>query len=84
MRLIIGFFIYRIYHDHVDVKEWRMPLSGACPPKGSGLHHYRFTIHALSIEKIELPANASSALAGYMINLHTIESSTIEYLYKRD
>jgi len=58
-------------------------FSGACPPKGDGLHHYRFTIHALSVEKIELPKNASGALAGYMINLHTIESSTIESLYQR-
>ena len=59
-------------------------FSGACPPKGDGLHHYRFTIHALSVENIELPKNASGALAGYMINLHTIESSTIESLYQRD
>jgi Raf kinase inhibitor-like YbhB/YbcL family protein len=59
-------------------------FSGACPPKGDGLHHYRFTIHALGVEKIALPSNASSALAGYMINMHTIESSTIEALYQRD
>ncbi|TWX46994.1 YbhB/YbcL family Raf kinase inhibitor-like protein [Colwellia hornerae] len=59
-------------------------FGGACPPKGHGVHHYSFTIHALSVEKLELPANASGALAGYMINLHTIESSTIESLYQRD
>ncbi|TWX66659.1 YbhB/YbcL family Raf kinase inhibitor-like protein [Colwellia sp. C1TZA3] len=59
-------------------------FSGACPPKGDGLHHYRFTIHALSVDKIDLPENTSGALAGYMINLHTIESSTIEALYQRD
>lgn len=53
-------------------------FSSACPPKGTGLHHYRFTIHALSRAKIDLPENASGALAGYMINLHTIESSKIE------
>lgn len=59
-------------------------FGGACPPEGHGIHHYRFKIHALSVEKIELPANASGALAGYMINANTIESSTIESLYKRD
>ena len=59
-------------------------FGGACPPKGHGVHHYRFTVHALSIEKLELPEDASGALAGYMINAHTIESSTIESLYKRD
>jgi len=59
-------------------------FGGACPPEGHGVHHYKFTVHALSIEKIELPENASSALAGYMINANTIESSSIVALYKRD
>ena len=57
---------------------------GACPPQGHGVHHYRFTIHALSIDKLELPEGASGALAGYMINANTIESSTLESLYQRD
>jgi len=59
-------------------------FGGACPPKGHGVHRYQFTIYALSVEKLELPEDASGALAGYMINVNTIESSTIESLYKRD
>jgi Raf kinase inhibitor-like YbhB/YbcL family protein len=59
-------------------------FGGACPPSGHGVHHYRFTIHALSVEKLELPEGASGALAGYMINANTIETSTIESLYQRD
>lgn len=59
-------------------------FGGACPPQGHGVHHYRFTIHALSVESLTLPEDASGALAGYMINANTIESSTIESLYKRD
>jgi Raf kinase inhibitor-like YbhB/YbcL family protein len=59
-------------------------FGGACPPPGHGIHHYRFTIHALSVEKLELPEDASGALTGYMINANTIESRTIEDLYKRD
>lgn len=58
-------------------------FGGACPPVGHGIHHYRFTIHALSVEQLTLPENASGALAGYMINANTIESSTIEALYTR-
>ena len=58
-------------------------FGGACPPEGHGVHHYRFTVHALSVEGLELPENASGALAGYMINSNTIESSTIEALYQR-
>jgi len=59
-------------------------FGGACPPAGHGIHHYRFTVHALSVEKLSLPEEASGALAGYMINANTISSSTIESLYKRD
>lgn len=59
-------------------------FGGACPPEGHGTHHYRFTVHALSTELLALPENASGALAGYMINANTLESSTIEALYKRD
>jgi Raf kinase inhibitor-like YbhB/YbcL family protein len=57
---------------------------GACPPAGHGIHHYRFTVHALSTESLSLSEDASGALTGYMINANTIESSTIESLYKRD
>jgi len=59
-------------------------FGGACPPKGHGVHHYRFTVHALSVAKLDLPKDASGALAGYMINANTITTSTIEALYKRD
>jgi Raf kinase inhibitor-like YbhB/YbcL family protein len=59
-------------------------FGGACPPIGHGVHHYQFTVHALSVDSLDLPADASGALAGYMINGNTIASSTIESLYKRD
>jgi len=58
-------------------------FGGACPPKKNGAHRYRFTVHALS-KKLELPENASGALAGYFVNAHSLASSTIESLYKRD
>ena len=57
---------------------------GACPPEGHGVHRYQFTIHALSVEKLRLPENASGALTGFMINSSSIGSSTIESLYVRD
>ena len=56
---------------------------GACPPRGHGVHHYKFTLHALS-KKLVLPPDASGALTGYMVKSHSIASSTIEALYKRD
>lgn len=57
-------------------------FGGACPPEGHGAHRYQFTVHALS-KTLELPKDASGALTGYMINVHSLGSSTIEALYKR-
>lgn len=58
-------------------------FGGACPPKGHGAHRYQFTVYALS-KKLELPEGASGALTGYMVGAHSLASSTIEALYKRD
>lgn len=58
-------------------------FGGACPPKGHGAHRYQFTVYALS-KKLELPEDASGALVGYMVRAHSIGSSTIEALYKKD
>ena len=57
-------------------------FGGACPPVGR-VHRYQFTVHALS-QALELPENASAALTGYMVNAHSIASSTVEALYRRD
>lgn len=35
---------------------------GPCPDKGQAPHHYRFTIYALSVEKLDVPAEASGAM----------------------
>lgn len=58
-------------------------FGGACPPEGDGAHRYLFTVYALSVETLDIPADASGALAGYMINANTLESSTLQALYKR-
>lgn len=45
---------------------------GPCPPVGDRPHRYHFTLHALKVEKLELPPNATAALAGYMINANSL------------
>lgn len=35
---------------------------GPCPDKGQPPHHYTFTIYALSVEKLDVPAEASGAM----------------------
>jgi len=55
-------------------------FGGACPPPGE-MHRYIFTVHALSVETLELPPEASNALAGYMIGANTIGKASITATY---
>jgi Raf kinase inhibitor-like YbhB/YbcL family protein len=42
-------------------------FGGACPPVGDKPHRYQFTLYALKVEKLELPADATAAFVGYNI-----------------
>lgn len=69
--------------QHIENDYGVAGFGGACPPQGHGVHHYQFTVYALS-KKLELPANASGALTGYMVKANSLGSASIEALYKRD
>ena len=56
---------------------------GPCPPEGDAPHRYLFTLHALSVESLDLPLYASAALAGFMFNSNTIETATFVIPYGR-
>ncbi len=58
-------------------------FGGACPPMGDKAHRYITTVYALDVEKLGLDANTDSAMAGYTINSHTIEKSSIITYFKR-
>lgn len=45
---------------------------GAAPPAGHGIHRYLFTVHALDVEKLEIPADASVAFLGFNLFGHTL------------
>lgn len=57
-------------------------FGGACPPPGE-MHRYVFTVHALGIEKLDLPKDASNALAGFMIRANSIGEARITAVYNR-
>lgn len=57
-------------------------FGGACPPPAE-VHRYKFTVHALGVEALELPENASNALAGFMIRANSLASDTITAVYTR-
>lgn len=56
---------------------------GTCPPQGDKPHRYIFTVHALKAEKLELPADATAALAGYMINANSLGKASFTARYGR-
>lgn len=58
-------------------------FGGACPPKGDRAHRYVFTVHALSVEKLNLDEKASPALVGFMVNANTLAKATLVSYYQR-
>ena len=47
-------------------------FGGACPPPGAKPHNYQITVNALNVAKLDIPAHASPAYAGYFILQHKI------------
>jgi Raf kinase inhibitor-like YbhB/YbcL family protein len=56
---------------------------GPCPPEGGGTHHYHFTLHALKVAKLDIPAGATAALIGYMVNANSLGKASFTGLYGR-
>lgn len=55
---------------------------GVCPPPGDKAHRYVFTVFALK-DKLTVPADASAALAGYMIRANSLGKATMTVRYGR-
>jgi Raf kinase inhibitor-like YbhB/YbcL family protein len=58
-------------------------FGGTCPPQGDKPHRYIFTVHALKTDKIEVPADATAALTGYMIGGNSLGKASFTATYGR-
>jgi len=58
-------------------------FGGACPPAGDVPHRYIFTVFALKVDKLEVPADASAALIGFMLNANKLATASITAKYGR-
>lgn len=56
---------------------------GPCPPPGHGKHHYHFTLYALKVAKLDVPAGAAPALIGYTVNANALGKAELTGLYGR-
>lgn len=45
---------------------------GAAPPPGHGPHHYYIAVHAVDVESLELPENATPSFLGFNLFSHAI------------
>jgi Raf kinase inhibitor-like YbhB/YbcL family protein len=56
---------------------------GVCPPEGDKPHRYIFTIYALKTDKLDLPSDATAAVAGFMTNANKIAQASFTAQYGR-
>lgn len=69
--------------SHVRIDYGVAGWGGMCPPLGDKPHRYIFTVHALKTDKLDLPADATAALAGYMINANALGKASFTARYGR-
>jgi Raf kinase inhibitor-like YbhB/YbcL family protein len=58
-------------------------FGGACPPAGDKPHRYVFTLYALKVDKLEVPADASPAMIGFMTKANALGSASFTAKYAR-
>ena len=68
---------------HVRIDYGVAAWGGTCPPQGDKPHRYIFTVHALKIDKLDVPQDATAALAGFMINANSIGKASFTAKYGR-
>ena len=56
---------------------------GPCPPVGDSPHHYRFTVFALKVDRLDLPSNATAAYVGFNLNGNKLATAQLTALYGR-
>jgi Raf kinase inhibitor-like YbhB/YbcL family protein len=68
---------------HVRIDYGMAGWGGVCPPEGDPPHRYIFTVHALGTDKLDIPPDATAALAGFMVNGNTIGKASFTAKYGR-
>jgi Raf kinase inhibitor-like YbhB/YbcL family protein len=56
---------------------------GPCPPAGHKPHRYLFTVYALNVAKLDVPAGASASRVGSTINSNKLPSASFTACYGR-
>jgi Raf kinase inhibitor-like YbhB/YbcL family protein len=62
----------------------RVGYTGPCPPRGGGIHHYVFTLHALDVETLSLPTSTKRAALEAALTGHVLGTAKVTGLYSRN
>lgn len=62
--------------------EGTLGYYGAAPPPGDRAHRYVFAVHALKVEKLDVPADATAAVIGFNITANTLARGYIAPVYE--
>lgn len=66
------------------VDSGRVAYDGPCPESGTGAHRYLFTLYALSVDKLPVPAAASGAMVTFVARDYTLAKATLTAMYQRN
>ncbi len=56
---------------------------GAGPPPGHGPHRYFFVVHAVDVESLDLPADASPAFLGFNLFSHALARGSLIGIFEQ-
>lgn len=68
---------------HVRIDYGIHGFGGPCPPQGDPPHRYIFTVHALKVERLDIPDDATAAVAGFMVNANSLGKASFTAKYGR-
>jgi Raf kinase inhibitor-like YbhB/YbcL family protein len=68
---------------HVRIDYGISGFGGPCPPEGDAPHRYVFTVHALKVERLDIPDDATAAVAGFMVNANSLGKASFTAKYGR-
>lgn len=68
---------------HVRIDYGVAGWGGTCPPQGDKPHRYVFTVYALKVDKLEIPVDATAALAGFMVRANSLGKASFTARYGR-
>jgi hypothetical protein len=54
---------------------------GAAPPEGHGTHRYYTVVHAVDVESLDLPEDATPAFLGFNLSFHTLGRALLVPVY---